>query len=183
VSLGNAYPAIQLDDRGEQVDSGVVLQFTDDTDQPGSGGGGSQDVNASLRANGVGHNDAANFIGSMTGNIYSTVGNFAFASAMGQVADLGNFGYLLAGTVPSTNDNFDIQVTVSVTDATGTNQASAAGGFSVASPVTDLASSHNLAGGTWSVDVGVDLTVSGDILSSTAGGAFYVTVQVTGSWD
>lgn len=36
---GNAYPAVQLDSRGQVVDSGVVLQFTDDSDQPGSGGG------------------------------------------------------------------------------------------------------------------------------------------------
>ena len=41
---GNAYPAVQLDERGQVVDSGVVVQFTDSTDQPGSGGGGSSVV-------------------------------------------------------------------------------------------------------------------------------------------
>lgn len=34
---GNAYPAVQLDARGEVVDSGIVVQFTDDSDQPGAG--------------------------------------------------------------------------------------------------------------------------------------------------
>ena len=35
---GNSYPAVQLDAQGRpSVDSGVFIQFTDSTDQPGSG--------------------------------------------------------------------------------------------------------------------------------------------------
>jgi hypothetical protein len=184
VALGNSYPAIQLDDRGEQVDSGVVIQFTDDTEQPGSGGGGSQGVNASLRASsGVGQNDAAAIIRSGIGNIFANVGGWVIAAAMGQVAALADISYLLAGTVPSTNDPFDVLINASVLDATGANQASVSGGFSVPSPVTDLTSTNTLTGGTWLVNAGVDLTVAGDILSSTAGGAFFITVQVLGNWD
>jgi hypothetical protein len=36
---GNSYPAIPLDAEGNVVDSMTVIQFTDDADQPGSGGG------------------------------------------------------------------------------------------------------------------------------------------------
>jgi hypothetical protein len=183
VALGNSYPAIQLDDRGEQVDSGVVVQFTDDTDQPGSGGG-SQGVNASLQAlSSTGRNDGANFIGQSTGTIIVTVVGWTLAGAMGAVASLGDMGYVLAGLVPSTNDRFDINVLVMVTDAVGTNVATASGGFSIPSPVTDLASDNTLAGGTWNVNVGADLTVDGDLLKSTAGGNYFVMCQVTGEWD
>jgi hypothetical protein len=145
--------------------------------------GAGQPVNASLRANGVGHNDAANIIGSGNGNIFANVGGVSVAGAMGLVANLGNLGYVLGGMVPETADAFVITVSVNVTDATGVNTASAQGGFTVPSPVTDLTSLGTLAGGDWSVDSGTDLTIDGDDLSSTAGGAFFVSVQVTGSWD
>lgn len=47
---GNAYPAVQLDSRGQIVDSGVTLQFTDSTDEPGTGGGGSQPLTLTFQA-------------------------------------------------------------------------------------------------------------------------------------
>ena len=37
---GNSYPAVQLDAKGNVVDSGTVIQFTDSGDEPGTGGGG-----------------------------------------------------------------------------------------------------------------------------------------------
>jgi hypothetical protein len=182
-ALGNAYPAIQLDPRGDQVDSGIVLQFTDADDQPGSSSG-SQGVNASLRAQTGGtRNDAAAFIGRLTGDIYSEAVQWSLAGAMGQVADLDAIRYLLSGTVPSTPDAFDVTLAVAVTDAVGANQASCSGGFTVPNPVTNLSSANSLAGGTWSIDTGADLTAVGNILSSTAGGHFFVLVQVTGVWD
>jgi len=40
VANGNSYPAVQLDAKGNVVDSGTVIQFTDSGDEPGSGSGG-----------------------------------------------------------------------------------------------------------------------------------------------
>jgi hypothetical protein len=146
--------------------------------------GGGQAVNASLRVQDVAvTTDGANFIGSLTGHIYVAANSIAFAAVMGAVCDLDRIRYLLNGEVPETADNFDIQLSVTVTDITGANQASATGGFAVPSPVTSLLSANSLAGGTWSVDAGTDLTVNGNILSSTAGGTFFVFVQAVGSWD
>jgi hypothetical protein len=183
VALGNAYPAIQIDSRGVQVDSGIVLQFTDDADQPGSGSG-SQGVNVSLRAEVAGaQNDAAAFLGMQSGDIFCQASVWVLAGAMGQVADLDAIRYLLSGTVPSTNDPFDMSLAVSVTDAAGANQASCSGGFSVPPPVTNLSSANSLNGGTWSIDTGADLTAVGNVLSSTVGGNFFVAVQAAGRWD
>jgi hypothetical protein len=184
VALGNSYPAIQLDDRGEQVDSGVVLQFTDDTEQPGSGGVGSQGVNAAMRVGSTAATtDGANFIGSVVGSVTVTVMGWAEVGAMGQVETLQAVGYMLAGAVPETADALDIQLSVSVIDSLGVNSASCQGWFSVAQPVTDLASNNTLTGGTWSVLAGTDLVPTGDVLVSTAGGLFFISVTGHTSWD
>lgn len=187
--LGNAYPAEQLDANGNVVDSGVVIQFTDSTDQPGSGGGSTPGTpNATLLVSGP-QGQSGSFAGVLTGGdsfagtIFGTVFGLTVAGAMGQVASLTEVAFTLGGTVASTADAFDIAVAVSVSDAIGTNAASCSGGFSVAQPVSDLALSDSLTGGTWVVTAGTDLTFVGDVLSSTAGGGYFALVTVDGSWD
>jgi hypothetical protein len=189
VVLGNSYPAIQLDDRGEPVDSGVVLQFTDNTDQPGSGGGGGTGVvNAALRVQGLGGfgtvNDAANILGpGATGEVDSLATVWVVVGAMGQVASLAAVAYVLSGLVEETADTLDISLSVSVVDSLGVNAAIASGGFSVPQPVTDLASTNTLDGGTWAITSGTDLAASGNALNSTAGGLFFITAAAKAAWD
>jgi hypothetical protein len=189
MALGNAYPAIQLDERGQAVDSGVVVQFMDSTDQPGAGGGGSSPVAATIQLRGplqFGDQSAAAYIiggDSFAGVLFASGSYPNLVGAMGAVVRLGAISYALAGAVASTEDDFDITLSVLVTDSLGTNVASASVLTQLPSPVTDLASTGTLSGQTWDVTTGADLTASGDTLSSTAGGNFFVFLLVSCGWD
>lgn len=120
---------------------------------------------------------------SFGGRIGSTLVYPILVGALGQVATLNFLNYYLDGLVESTDDAFDIEIGVQVTNADGTQQASCNFGLSLPPPVTSLASAGTPSGGAWSIDTGDDLVADGDSLTSTAGGNFFVSLTVNGSWD
>lgn len=152
------------------------------------GGGAAGSPNATLLVSGA-QGQTASFAALITGGgmqdgtIHGTVNGLTVAAPTGPVANLEQVSFVLAGTVASTADDFDVEVSVYVTDTLGTNVASCSGGFSVASPVTDLTLSESLSGADWNIISGTDLTANGDELDSTAGGGYFALVTVDGSWD
>jgi hypothetical protein len=195
VPLGNSYPATQLDDRGEQVDSGVVIQFTDATDQPGTGGSSGSAylvlvtfTYPSALAGGPVVEIVANSIvggGSFTGGAGAmrAVVPRLFGAADTVVSGAG-VSLETSGTLPPTTDALDLAVDGYVTNQLGTNTASIVVSGSVANPVTDTAKTISLATGTWMILAGADLTDDGGGNLKTTGGGIYsceFTILVT--WD
>lgn len=186
---GNSYPAVALDQDGKVVDSMAAIQFTDDSDQPGTGGGGGGQPLATLFVTGAIPSQCAAALitggGSTSGQIAAGA-QIAGVTGMGDtVAALDQDAYSLAGIVASAADSFDIRLEVDVFSADGLNVATAAGQVTLPNPVTDLASAGSFAdaGLTWTVVSGTDLTIVGNALVTTAGGLYFQTVSVIGNWD
>jgi len=190
--MANPYPAV-VEDLGKSVRIDGFIDFNDPANQPGGtspylivvkfssqGGRIAPSVTDVLVPNtlvgGTSHGgDGA--VGIMTG-IPTVVG------AASHVLEGGDFVLTTAGTVPSTSDPLDLELTVYVTDMTGTNTASIDVTTSVASPVTDTAATLDLTAGTWTITAGTDLSDdTGGALKSTAGGVFVCYATCSVKWD
>lgn len=103
----------------------------------------------------------------------------------GTIIDLSNCAVELAGIVEAVDDPYDmaIDVVCFVSDGDGTNVAHAVIADEVAAPITDLAYVADLAGATWSIDAGDDLTAVGSVLSSAAGGCYSSWLAIQANWD
>jgi hypothetical protein len=186
VALGNAYPAVSLDSRGDPVDSGVVIQFTDDTDQPGTGSGSTPLSNV-LNLVGPTINTFAN------GGVYGT-GDFTGASGaagvqlaypplvIGADSDVIVMNQAVAnfsGTGLTGAGLTDLQVIAYVTDQLGTNVAQWSNVVTGTPSMGSLTLQNIPSGNHWGLTTGADLTHPGNsvTLHSTAGGIFTIILQ------
>jgi hypothetical protein len=119
------------------------------------------------------------FSGQLSG--YVTLPPSVFAA--GPVLDLTAIGITLAGSVPTTADDLEVTATAYVSNAAGTDYASAQFTGSLASPVSDLAYDVDWSAITWTVGAGLDLSGALTVLSSAGGGTYILSVVIACAWD
>jgi hypothetical protein len=194
MALGNAYPAIQLDSRGQPVDSGVTLQFTDDTDQPNAGAGAASISAQTVALLLTGIPTLGNLSSVGGGNLVGgavptgTAGTAATSQpfvvgAMTTVVDLANLTCTYTALLGTGGDAIDLSVQVVVTDQLGTNVAATTVVGTATPSGGTFVLSISTVGATWSIVTGADLSGTGTVLASTAGGVFTVALVAAVAGD